>query len=362
MKAKNSWYDRWKQNLDVEDVMQEENTFIEESYTSKLFLKQTKSSNTRQLPPQNFVPFVKPFDASDGVLNRDLGGSSTNNEVLDSYALSPGDVTNHGCMGSLVAGETGVLSRIDETFIEVDDGCLLGQWRLLANLHHGVVAWPITDQEIGHQPTAALMHPGMFAAIHTLKHLYDFHLMSDPGAILLYNRDGVHKELMKPWLTCSLAHHCIQPIGAQDTGCRYDKKPLFRYSCCHLYDTSAFNVALSLMFGPHNHPCQPVAPAFFTRIPVTMIPVASTITQPLSSHHLSLPSSHSTNLFTRLHKNQFRFRVSGFPQRNTTSYGSGSYGNSKSLSGVVNDTGFFMLVSNNCVNNVSNRNSINEIN
>ena len=120
VKAKNSLYDRWKRNLDVEDVMQEENTLIEEeSYTSKLFGKQTKSSNTGQLPPQNFVPFVKPFDASDGVFSRDLSGSSTNNEVLDSYALSPGEVTDRGYMGSLVAAETGVLSRIDETFIEV---------------------------------------------------------------------------------------------------------------------------------------------------------------------------------------------------------------------------------------------------
>ena len=30
---------------------------------------------------------------------------------------------------------------------------------------------------------------------------------------------------------------------------RYDKKPLFRYSGCHHYDASAFNVALGVMFS-----------------------------------------------------------------------------------------------------------------
>lgn len=30
---------------------------------------------------------------------------------------------------------------------------------------------------------------------------------------------------------------------------RYDKKPLFRYSGCHHYDASAFNIALGVMFS-----------------------------------------------------------------------------------------------------------------
>lgn len=40
---------------------------------------------------------------------------------------------------------------------------------------------------------------------------------------------------------------------------------MFRYSGCHLYDTSAFNVALGLMFGPHNHSYQPSTTVVFTR-------------------------------------------------------------------------------------------------
>lgn len=35
---------------------------------------------------------------------------------------------------------------------------------------------------------------------------------------------------------------------------RYDKKPLFRYSGCHHYDASAFNVALGVMFSYDTRP------------------------------------------------------------------------------------------------------------
>ena len=56
---------------------------------------------------------------------------------------------------------------------------------------------------------------------------------------------------------------------------RYDKKPLFRYSGCHMYDTSAFNVALGLMFGPDHHPYQPPEPPAFTRVPSTASAVDS---------------------------------------------------------------------------------------
>ena len=33
------------------------------------------------------------------------------------------------------------------------------------------------------------------------------------------------------------------------TGCRFDKKPAFRYSGCHAYEVSALNVVLGKMFG-----------------------------------------------------------------------------------------------------------------
>ena len=42
---------------------------------------------------------------------------------------------------------------------------------------------------------------------------------------------------------------CVNPIGAQDSGCRFDKKPQFRYSGCHRYDVSAFNIVLGELFS-----------------------------------------------------------------------------------------------------------------
>ena len=33
------------------------------------------------------------------------------------------------------------------------------------------------------------------------------------------------------------------------TGCRFDKKPAFRYSGCHAYELSALNVVLGRMFN-----------------------------------------------------------------------------------------------------------------
>lgn len=35
-------------------------------------------------------------------------------------------------------------------------------------------------------------------------------------------------------------------LGAQSNGCKYNKKPQYRYSGCHSYDTSAFNIVLGL--------------------------------------------------------------------------------------------------------------------
>ncbi|XP_037791003.1 uncharacterized protein LOC119586363 [Penaeus monodon] len=123
----------------------------------------------------------------------------------------------------------------------------MAEWSSWAVKNGGVLTWPLPHPAL--LPTAALTHPNMFTFFHTKKNYYDFQQMGDAGTMLVYNTKDVHDHLMKPWVSCALTHNCISPIGAQDTGCRYDKKPLFRYSGCHHYDASAFNVALGVMFS-----------------------------------------------------------------------------------------------------------------
>lgn len=53
---------------------------------------------------------------------------------------------------------------------------------------------------------------------------------------------------MLPWVQCSLTQDCIIPIGAQSEGCKFNKKPQYRYSGCHSYDASALNIVLGLKF------------------------------------------------------------------------------------------------------------------
>ncbi|GAB6019674.1 hypothetical protein CHUAL_001230 [Chamberlinius hualienensis] len=107
----------------------------------------------------------------------------------------------------------------------------------------GLVAWGIE------QPTSALTHPRMFEYFHAQQQNFYFHHLAELNHVILYNLEYIHSRLMLPWVQCSLIFECIAPIGAQGSGCRFDKKPMYRYSGCHRYDTSAFNVALGVLFN-----------------------------------------------------------------------------------------------------------------
>lgn len=97
-------------------------------------------------------------------------------------------------------------------------------------------------------PTSALTHPRMFDYFNTKQEKFFFHRMIQPNLIVIYNINSVHFGVMFPWVKCALIPNCIAPIGAQNSGCRFDKKPLYRYTGCHRYDASALNVILGLMF------------------------------------------------------------------------------------------------------------------
>lgn len=106
----------------------------------------------------------------------------------------------------------------------------------------GLVSWAIDE------PTSALTHPRMYDYFGTQQDNYFFQRMAQPSHVILYNTERIHRELMLPWLQCVLTLECIAPIGAQSSGCRFDKKPYYRYSGCHRYDMSALNVALGKIF------------------------------------------------------------------------------------------------------------------
>lgn len=106
----------------------------------------------------------------------------------------------------------------------------------------GVVTWAT------HHAASSLTHPKMFDYFHTSSESFFFLPMVQSSHIMLYNTAEVHTKLMLPWIQCALTQDCIDPIGAQSSGCRFNKKPLYRYSGCHRYDGSALNIVLGLMF------------------------------------------------------------------------------------------------------------------
>src|SRR6202043_1746794 len=104
------------------------------------------------------------------------------------------------------------------------------------SLKHGVISWDIDE------PTSSWTHPRMFDYFKTSVENYYFQRMILPDHLVIYNTERIHSELMLPWIKCALTIDCIAPLGAQASGCRFDKKPMYRYSGCHHYDASAINI------------------------------------------------------------------------------------------------------------------------
>lgn len=98
----------------------------------------------------------------------------------------------------------------------------------------------------------SLTHPKMFEYFDTVVDNFQFTPMIRVRSLLVYNTEAMHEHVMLPWVQCALIQECIYPIGAQSEGCRFDKKPYFRYSGCHRYDASALNLVLGLHFGVDN--------------------------------------------------------------------------------------------------------------
>ncbi|KAI5634492.1 hypothetical protein NE865_12825 [Phthorimaea operculella] len=94
----------------------------------------------------------------------------------------------------------------------------------------------------------SLTHPRMFHYLHASIDDFLFVPMVQADALLVADSPA-SQQVMKPWIRCALTIDCIMPIGAQSGGCRFDKKPQYRYSGCHGQDASALSIILGLRAG-----------------------------------------------------------------------------------------------------------------
>ncbi|XP_022819275.1 uncharacterized protein LOC111351545 isoform X2 [Spodoptera litura] len=106
----------------------------------------------------------------------------------------------------------------------------------------GVLAWP------RRAAVTSLTHPRMFHYFHATIDDFLFVQMMDVTRLIVVNKPSV-VDIMRPWIQCALTLDCIMPIGAQSVGCRFDKKPQYRYSGCHGQDASALSIVLGLRSG-----------------------------------------------------------------------------------------------------------------
>lgn len=108
---------------------------------------------------------------------------------------------------------------------------------------HGVLTW--RDK----YPISAITHPKMYDYFKTVPHKFYFVSSIDPSRLLIYKVPHVHYNVMFPWIKCVLIRSCVHPVGSQDSGCQFDKKPLYRYSGCHKTGIAPLSIILSTYFN-----------------------------------------------------------------------------------------------------------------
>ncbi|XP_046412529.1 uncharacterized protein LOC124175927 [Neodiprion fabricii] len=107
---------------------------------------------------------------------------------------------------------------------------------------YGFLTWPTKHA------TSSLTHPKMYEYFHASAESFFFLPLIRASYLVISNTKKIRENVMLPWVQCALTRDCICPIGAQSAGCRFNKKPQYRYSGCHAYDTSALNIVLGLYF------------------------------------------------------------------------------------------------------------------
>ncbi|XP_063708149.1 uncharacterized protein LOC134836838 [Culicoides brevitarsis] len=103
----------------------------------------------------------------------------------------------------------------------------------------GVLGWTTNKQAV-----SSRTHQKMFEYFDMNPESFYFIPMVSMSAVFFVRTPFVIQRIMLPWIKCVLTQECVCPIGAQSGGCKYNKKPLYRYMGCHSYDESAFNIVL----------------------------------------------------------------------------------------------------------------------
>lgn len=128
----------------------------------------------------------------------------------------------------------------------------------------GVLGWTTGTR----RAISSRTHSKMFEYFDTTAESFLFLPMVSISSVFFARTPTVIDKILLPWCQCALIQECIGPIGAQSGGCKYNKKPQYRYSGCHGYDESAVSVLLGLVFSDDkNYSIAGDAPLFYTETP-----------------------------------------------------------------------------------------------
>lgn len=129
----------------------------------------------------------------------------------------------------------------------------------------------VQSLEIKKLPITSSTHPHMFSYFDSDADSFLFVRQVTLDAVMFHGSKFLDENILLPWIKCVrlqtnvlrkilisfiyikqvLTPQCIQPIGASSNSnhCKFNKKPQYRYSGCHGYDESAFNVVCGLAFN-----------------------------------------------------------------------------------------------------------------
>lgn len=101
-------------------------------------------------------------------------------------------------------------------------------------------------------PVSSSTHPKLFEYYNSNADSFLFVRLVSLDICFFHYSKFLDDKIMLPWLKCVLTQNCIAPIGASGSisnHCKFNKKPSYRYSGCHSFEASAFNVVLGLAFN-----------------------------------------------------------------------------------------------------------------